>query len=158
MIFVTVGMSEFQFNRLIKAVDEFCSQEKQEAYIQLGSSEYKPHHCQWVEFLPVKQIQLMIRNSTTVIAHAGTGSILTCIDNGRAPLVVPRLSQFGEAVDDHQVNFALWMQAHGYAHVIEPDNLTNELLNLPPTHIDDITRKKAQLIHYLDFLTMNKAS
>ena len=45
----------------------------------------------------------MIVSLNVVITHAGVGSILLCLRNGRKPLVVPRMHRFGEHVDDHQV-------------------------------------------------------
>ena len=40
------------------------------------------------------------------MTHAGVGSILVALSAGRKPVVVPRLKQFGEAVDDHQLALA----------------------------------------------------
>ena len=41
-----------------------------------------------------------------VVTHAGVGSILTCLLNGKRPVVVPRLAGLGEHVDDHQLELA----------------------------------------------------
>ena len=42
MIFVTLGSQKFQFNRLLKAVDDLKLDE--EVFAQIGFSNYKPVH------------------------------------------------------------------------------------------------------------------
>jgi len=153
MIFVTVGSDEFQFNRLVKAVDEYCGQERRPAHIQLGSSDYRPHYCQWSKFLSFDEMQSLVKKSSVIIAHAGAGTILTCINNGKIPFVVPRLSDFGEAVDDHQVEFAYRMQKHGYAHVIGLENLADALINFNAHNFASFTSQKVELIDYLNQIT-----
>lgn len=153
MIFVTVGTDRFQFNRLIKAVDEYCAQEKQQAFIQLGSSDYRPQHCQWARFLPFDEVRSLVCKSSIVISHAGVGTIFTCITNGKMPLVAPRLSQFNEAIDDHQVEFAHLMQGRGYTQIIDPKNLAESLSGCANDGIVHLKAGNNHLIDYLDKLT-----
>ena len=40
-----------------------------------------------------------------VITHGGTGAIIGAVTRGKRVVAVPRLAEFGEAVDDHQVEF-----------------------------------------------------
>ena len=42
MIFVTLGSQKFQFNRLLKAVDELDTDD--EIFAQIGYSNYKPQN------------------------------------------------------------------------------------------------------------------
>ena len=44
MIFITLGSQKFQFNRLLKAVDELVAagKIKDEVFAQIGYSDYKP--------------------------------------------------------------------------------------------------------------------
>ncbi|MHB8841322.1 MAG: PssE/Cps14G family polysaccharide biosynthesis glycosyltransferase [Candidatus Aquicultor sp.] len=158
MIFVTVGSDQFQFNRLIQAVDEYCGLEKEHAYIQLGSSDYRPRHCQWSEFLPFDQVEALMKESSVVIAHAGAGTILECIRSGKVPIVVPRLSQFGEAIDDHQASFAYWMQEHGYAYVADLSNLAEVIRNFKDSTITHSASTKTELVGYLTKVTRNWAA
>ena len=59
-----------------------------------------------------------------VIAHAGVGSALTALDQGRAPVLLPRLKEYGEMVDDHQLMIAAELQSRGPRHQPFPDELT----------------------------------
>lgn len=154
MIFVTVGTDRFQFNRLIQAVDEYCARENRQAFIQLGSSDYRPQHCQWTKFLPFEEVRSLVCKSSIIISHAGVGTIFTCITNGKMPLVAPRLSQFGEAIDDHQVEFAHLMQRRGYTEVIDLKNLTESLTRRASGSVAHLKTGNADLIDYLDKLTI----
>ena len=56
-----------------------------------------------------------IRASSAVITHAGAGSTLTRIQQGKFPIMVPRRAKDGEHVDDHQFPFTDKMCEIGYA-------------------------------------------
>ena len=44
-----------------------------------------------------------MKSSTLVITHGGTGAIITAVKAGKKVIAVPRLAQYGEHVDDHQL-------------------------------------------------------
>jgi UDP-N-acetylglucosamine transferase subunit ALG13 len=104
MIFVTVGTNEAPFNRLIEGVCRLRIEE--ELIVQHGSSRCRPDRALCVESLPLGELTELMRQARVIVTHAGVGTILTALANGKRPVVVPRLRQFGEAVDDHQVEFA----------------------------------------------------
>ena len=53
MIFITLGSQKFQFNRLLKAVDELVAagKIKDEVFAQIGYSDYKPTNYKYEQFL-----------------------------------------------------------------------------------------------------------
>ncbi len=108
MIFVTVGTHEQQFNRLIKKIDELKEQGtiREPVFIQSGYSTYEPKHCQWKKLLPYKEMEEKIRTAHIVITHGGPSSFISVLQAGKIPVVVPRKEEFGEHVNDHQVDFA----------------------------------------------------
>ena len=48
-----------------------------------------------------------------VVTHAGPGSIMPVLYRGNIPVVLAREKKFGEAVDDHQKDFAARLEAEG---------------------------------------------
>lgn len=46
-----------------------------------------------------------VEKSHIVITHGGPSSIILSLQFGKVPIVVPRQKQFGEHVNDHQVEF-----------------------------------------------------
>jgi UDP-N-acetylglucosamine transferase subunit ALG13 len=69
-----------------------------------------------------------IRQARAVVTHAGVGSVLVALANGKRPIVLPRLKKFGEAVDDHQLELGRRFAAAGLVTLVEdPDQLGEAL-------------------------------
>lgn len=105
MIFITLGSQKFQFNRLLKAVDEQIAEGKieDEIFAQIGASDYKPHHYQYKDFLNRDEFANWTEKADIVITHGGTGAIIGAVKKGKKVIAVPRLARYGEHVDDHQL-------------------------------------------------------
>lgn len=108
MIFVTVGTHEQPFNRLVKKVDELKRDGaiQEDVFIQTGFSTYEPKYCQWNKLLPYEDMVKYVQQARIVITHGGPASFLMPLQIGKIPIVVPRQKQFGEHVNDHQLEFA----------------------------------------------------
>jgi UDP-N-acetylglucosamine transferase subunit ALG13 len=100
VIFVTLGTHHDPFPRLVDALGALPGDQ---LVVQHGHSAAPPHAARTMRFLPFAQMLDEIRAADVVVTHAGVGSILLSLRNGRTPLVVPRRHVHGEHVDDHQV-------------------------------------------------------
>lgn len=120
MITVITGMDPFQFDRVVQAIDELVGEKKiaEEVFVQVGAGTYLPKHCTFEKFLSFAAISEKIRASSVVITHAGAGSTLNCIHNGKHPVMIPRLARYDEVVDDHQVPFAERLDRFGFATLV----------------------------------------
>lgn len=105
MIFITVGTHEQQFNRLVKAADEYAVFSGEEVFIQTGYSTYEPSHCEWSKFVPFEDMRCFMERSDVVVTHGGPSSFIEAMAAGKTPVVVPRQKEFGEHVNNHQVGF-----------------------------------------------------
>lgn len=105
MIFITLGSQKFQFNRLLKAVDEQVvdGKIKDEIFAQIGASDYKPKNYQYKAFLNRDEFSDWQNKAEIEITHGGTGAIIGAIKKGKKVIAVPRLAKYGEHVDDHQL-------------------------------------------------------
>lgn len=105
MIFVTLGSQKFQFNRLLQKVDELLESGVITApvFAQTGASDYQPKHYPYQAFLSRAEFEAAMNRCSVVITHGGTGSILGAVKKGKKVIAVPRLAQYGEHVDDHQL-------------------------------------------------------
>lgn len=105
MIFITLGSQKFQFNRLLKAVDEQVAEGKitDEIFAQIGSSDYKPKNYHYKDFLDRDEFSEWQGKAEIEITHGGTGAIIGAVKKGKKVIAVPRLSKYGEHVDDHQL-------------------------------------------------------
>lgn len=105
MIFITLGSQKFQFNRLLKAVDDLVQRKiiKEDVFAQIGYSDYQPQNYSYKKFLDRDEFARMEEKSEIVITHGGTGAIIGAVKKDKKVIAVPRLSKFGEHVDDHQL-------------------------------------------------------
>ena len=127
MIFVSVGTNEARFDRLLRAVDELPLDE--ELVVQHGhSTRIERPGAELVDFLSFEGMVETIRRARIVVTHAGVGSVMVSLANGKCPVVVPRLKSFGEAVDDHQLQLGRRFAAAGLVTLVEaPDGLAAAL-------------------------------
>ena len=105
-IFITLGSQKFQFNRLLKAVDELCERgtiEAEDVFAQIGYSDYLPKNFNYKKFLDRDEFSREMEKADIVITHGGTGAIIGAVKKGKKVIAVPRLAKYGEHVDDHQL-------------------------------------------------------
>lgn len=105
-IFITLGSQKFQFNRLLKAVDELCEKEiisAEDVFAQIGYSDYCPRYYIYKNFLDRDEFANEMGKADIVITHGGTGAIIGAVKKGKKVIAVPRLAKYGEHVDDHQL-------------------------------------------------------
>lgn len=125
MIFVTVGTHEQPFDRLIKAVDRLRATQEinEEVFIQIGYSDYVPENCNWKKFLGYTEMERYINDASLVITHGGPASFLSVLKHKKVPIVVPRMVEHGEHVNDHQLSFAKKVKDEGYPIIVVEDVL-----------------------------------
>lgn len=110
-IFLTVGLHEQPFDRIIKLVDELHGMGK---IIQYGYSTTTPINAQSKQFMEFTEIIETMRSADVVITHGGTGSIMLALSLGKKPIVAPRYKKFNEHVDDHQFEIVEQLGKNGY--------------------------------------------
>ena len=121
-LFVILGTQKFPFNRLMKALDELIEKgiyKPEEVYIQSAYYDYIPQKAKYCKLLPPDEFIFLIKTASVVITHAGVNSILTCMQQNKHFLVVPRLKQYGEHVDNHQKEIVKDFNDKGYIIGIE---------------------------------------
>ena len=147
MILVTVGTNEARFDRLLRTVQDL--ELKEELIVQYGSCNLRLSPATLHQELAYQDLVDLIDAARAVVAHAGAGIVLTALANGKRPIVLPRLKQYGEAVDDHQLHFGRKLAARGLLTLIEDGEGLREALandarcrsvaiNPDPSLIDDL--------------------
>lgn len=116
MIFVCVGSRDYQFNRLLKALDQLVAEGKidDEIVAQTGLSEYEPKHYTWHRYLDQDVFKDYQKNADLIISHGGTGALVGALKMGKQVIAVPRLARFGEHIDDHQTQVCDALTGEGY--------------------------------------------
>jgi len=127
MIVFTIGTSE-PFDRLVSVADAVAAACGEKVFVQGGHSRCRLARAEMVTFVPYEELARLMAEARVVVTHAGAGSALLALGQGKRPVLVPRLHRHGEAIDDHQMFFAERMAALGLAHlVVEPTTLPEAL-------------------------------
>ena len=103
VIFVTVG-AQMPFDRLVKTVDQWARERGRDDVIaQIGLTDFRPTHIQWTPFLSTEEFKNRYESANVIVAHAGTGSIITALQLGKPILIMPRRASLRETRNDHQI-------------------------------------------------------
>ena len=103
MIFVTVG-AQMPFDRLIKTIDQWAQKNnRDDVFAQIGQTDFRPSYIKWTHFLKPNEFMHYYDSAKVIVAHAGTGSIITALQMGKPILVMPRQASLRETRNDHQV-------------------------------------------------------
>ncbi len=153
------GTERFAFDRLVKQVDKLRGENKicEDVFVQLGSCTHEPRHCEWERFLDFSAMRAKVDEATLVVAHAGAGTTLLCLQRGKRPILVPRRKQYGEHVDEHQVPFARMMSDAGAVELVFEVEDLEQAIKEPTTELGATKEAgsgtdDAALADYLDAL------
>lgn len=103
-VFLTVG-TQLPFDRLVRACEQTHAESALDFRVtyQVGNGGHAPLHGECYEVMTRAQFDSALQSSDLVITHAGIGSIVSCISQGKPVIVLPRLAAFGEHRNDHQL-------------------------------------------------------
>jgi UDP-N-acetylglucosamine transferase subunit ALG13 len=105
VIFLTVG-TQLPFDRLVAAVDAWAwARGRDDVFGQIsdpGPAGYRPKHFDWVADLDPIAFEARFRAASHIVAHAGMGTIIGALGQGKPLLIVPRRAHLGEQRNDHQ--------------------------------------------------------
>jgi UDP-N-acetylglucosamine transferase subunit ALG13 len=106
-ITVTVGTDHHPFDRLIYWINDWLRRHPElldSFFVQSGAASVVPD-CAGSRFLEIDELNARLDSADVIVCHGGPGSIAEAWERSQLPIVVPRLPELGEIVDDHQVDF-----------------------------------------------------
>lgn len=133
MIFVTLGTQDKSFKRLLEQVEKEIKEGNivGEVNVQAGYTSYESNLMNIFDYVDGDKFNEYIKKADYVISHAGVGTILTALENDKKVIVVPRLSEYLEHTNDHQVQIAEEFSREGYViYLKDLKDLGKEILNL----------------------------
>jgi UDP-N-acetylglucosamine transferase subunit ALG13 len=138
-IFCMVGMHDIGFDRLLSELDAIAGRRPEwEIRLQKGYSRIEPAHASAFDFKP--SLLGDIGWADLVVSH-GSVCILDALKAGKRLIVVPRLARYGEAMNDHQVEWSThFARRFGFPIVQDVAGLEPELdrgLSRPPAAAAD---------------------
>jgi|SRR3989344_4655713 len=115
LIFVTVGSTNFKFDRLFFFIEKTLLSLKSNTklIVQTGPSDYKwtYKNIKIKKYLLPYEISLFYSKADRIIIHGGFGSLFLLSKNAKVmPLILPRLRKYREHVNNHQKNFLTFLK------------------------------------------------
>ena len=130
MILVLLGTQDNSFHRLLDKIQELIDKKiiKEEVVVQAGRTKYESKDMKIFSLVSQDKLKELTEKADIVITHGGVGSIVMSLKMGKKVIAVPRLSAFGEHVNDHQIQIVDSFDKQGFLiGVIELDNLEKAL-------------------------------
>jgi len=105
VIFLTVG-TQLPFDRLVRDVDLWAgSRSRRDIFGQIsdpGPAGYRPKNFDWVSDLAPAEFEARFHAASHIVSHAGMGTIIGALGEGKPLLIMPRRAHLGEQRNDHQ--------------------------------------------------------
>lgn len=153
MIFVCVGSREYQFDRLIKVMDELVTNGEIEdtVFAQIGQSNYIPQSFNYKRFLDHNDFKNYQNKADIIITHAGTGALIGALKLHKQVIAVPRLAKHNEHIDDHQIQVAKVLEEEGYLKmVLDMEKISEEIHNLKKNPITKTYNRPSNVLEIID--------
>lgn len=105
MILVLLGTQDNSFHRLLEEINKLIENRIiiDKVVVQCGHTRYLSNNMELLDFISIEKFNELINKSNLIITHGGVGSILNAIKSNKKVIAVPRLSKYGEHVNDHQI-------------------------------------------------------
>lgn len=157
-ILVTIGsMSEKKFTRLFKAMDALCEKgivNGEDIVAQVGFDKYNSQYYKCFDMVSDDEFKNLIAESDLIISHAGTGTVVSCLKRGKKVIIFPRLKQYDEHYDDHQLELAKVFTHNNYVLEAKSEEELSECIarvkSFNPTPFVSNNKKMNELI--LEFI------
>ena len=116
MILVLLGTQNNSFHRLLEEIDRLIINGKirEKVIVQAGYTKYESQNMKIIDFVSSEELEKLEQQAYYVITHGGVGSIIGSIEKGKKVIAVPRLKQYGEHVNNHQLDIVESFDKLGY--------------------------------------------
>ncbi len=116
MILVLLGTQDNSFHRLLDKIQELIDKKAitEKVVVQAGRTKYESKDMEIFSLMPQDKLRDLMEKADLIITHGGVGSIVTSLKMGKKVIAVPRLSGFGEHVNDHQIQIVDSFNKQGF--------------------------------------------
>lgn len=155
MIFVSLGTHERPFLRLVKEIDRLSREGKikERVFVQLGFTDYKfaSKSIEAEKYMKQEKFDKTFKKAEIIITHGGSGNILEAVSQGKPVVVVPRLSKFGEHVNDHQLQIVKEMEKLGNVFAVyDIEKLLDAIRKAKAAGVKKVERKTPEIFGIIE--------
>lgn len=157
MILVLLGTQDKPFTRLLKEIDKLKNNKviKEDIVVQAGLTKYKSKNMEIHGLIQIDELMKLMEKSDLVITHGGVGSILSALQLGKKVIAIPRLAEYGEHTNNHQIQIVNEFFNTGYIlkcdNPSDLENVLKEVKKFKPQKYKSNNKKFVKLIEdYID--------
>lgn len=138
MIILTLGTIPYPFERAVRWLEILLDNQTitEPVFVQSGATDVSAiaHHplVTTARVVESKHLIESIHQARLVISHAGQGSTCMLAAQKASFVLIPRLSQYGEHIDNHQLLFAQSVRQFGVRYCLKFEDLEAAVQNPPP--------------------------
>jgi len=129
------------FDRLLKKMDEIAAASGEEVVMQIGHTSFRPQSAKWFDFTTDAGIKEWCKKVRVVVTQPAM-SILDAQEQGTPVIVVPRLKQYDEVIDDHQLDFARELEKEGKVIAVYDVEKLEEALKKVDLRLPELARDR----------------
>lgn len=159
MILVLLGTQDKPFTRLLKEIDKLKNNKviKEDIVVQAGLTKYKSKNMEIHGLIQIDELMKLMEKSDLVITHGGVGSILSALQLSKKVIAIPRLAEYGEHTNNHQIQIVNEFFNTGYIlkcdNPSDLENVLKEVKKFKPEKYKSNNKKFVKLIEdYIDNL------
>lgn len=121
MILVLLGTQNNDFHRLLEEVEKNIENKviTEDVVVQAGYTKYESDRMKIVDLIPAEKLSKLQDKASLIISHGGVGSIISSIEKNKKVIAVPRKHEYGEHVNNHQIQIVKEFNEKGYIIGIE---------------------------------------
>lgn len=121
MILVLLGTQNNSFHRLLEEIEKNIKDGtiKEEVIVQAGYTKFQSYRMRIIDLMSKEQLEKFQDEADLIITHGGVGSIISSLEKGKKVIAVPRMHEYGEHVNNHQIEIVKDFNDKGYIIGIE---------------------------------------
>lgn len=138
----------FPFNRLINELTKIIETDKNETFFsQYGHTKVNEKVVLGQPFLSEEEFDAFLDRCSCLITHGGTSNVIKALKKGKKVILVPRLKEYGEHVDDHQLELAEFVETNNFGLVIRDiKELSNSIEQIKKMRFEDYVNDNGILL------------
>ncbi len=126
MIFVTYGTQPHNFEYLTTVVNQI--NQDYQLVAQIGESTNNITRPNTTVFNYSDDFSQYVADCDILITHGGVGSIMAGLKQAKKVIVVARLAEYNEHIDDHQLEVTNKLASAGYVYQLQRDQDINQVI------------------------------
>ena len=152
MILILLGTQDNSFHRLLDKVQELIDKKviTEKVIVQAGRTKFESKDMEIYSLITEEKLREIMKKADLVITHGGVGSIVMALKMGKKVIAVPRLSAFGEHINDHQIQIIDSFEKQGFliglTEVDEMENALEKVKDFKPKKFKSETDHMIKLI------------